>query len=139
MRICNIVSPIIVLLYTQIEVDLEGPPDEHIWPEVMGIILSVNAWMLPFLRTFGVEKGNGLSPFAIIIDSPHALGKLVKEYFKIPTPDRQGCITGMVDEDYRAGEEADDDVPSVGSGAYNTSGVIEFFPGRSRSLRWTHI
>ena len=79
MRICNVVSPIIVLLYTQLEVDLERPPVEHIWPEVMGIILAVNAWMVPFLKTFGVEKGNGLSPFAVSIDIPHALGELAKE------------------------------------------------------------
>ena len=52
-----------------------------------------------FLKTFGVEKGNGLSLFSVSIDIPHALGELVKEYFKIPTPDRRGCSTGTVDED----------------------------------------
>ena len=36
----NVVSPIIVLLYAQVEVDLEQPPVEQIWPEVMGIILG---------------------------------------------------------------------------------------------------
>ena len=36
----NVVSPIIVLLYAQVEVDLERPPVEQIWPEVMGIILG---------------------------------------------------------------------------------------------------
>ena len=44
----------------------------------MGIILEVNLWMVPFLETFGVEKGNGLSPFGVSIDSPHTLGELVK-------------------------------------------------------------
>ena len=43
----------------------------------MGIILAVNSWMVPFLKTFGLEKGNGLSPFAVNIDSPHALVELV--------------------------------------------------------------
>ena len=79
MRICNVVSPIIVLLYTLFEVDLEQPPVEQIWPEVMGIILAVNTWMVPFLETFGVEGGNGLSPFAVSIDSPHALVDSIKE------------------------------------------------------------
>ena len=88
MRICNVFSPIIVLLYTRLEVDLERPPVKKIWPEVMGIILAVNAWMVPFLEKFGVEKGNGLSHFAVSIDSSHALIDLVKEYFKIPTPYR---------------------------------------------------
>ena len=76
MRICIVVSPIIVLLYTQVKVDLEQLPAEHIWPEVMDIILAVNAWMVTFLKAFGVEKGNGLSPFAVSIDIPHALGDL---------------------------------------------------------------
>ena len=58
MRICNVVSPIIVLLYIQVEVNLKKTPVENIWPEVMGIILAVNAWMVPFLKKFGVEKGN---------------------------------------------------------------------------------
>ena len=44
----------------------------------MGIILVVNAWMVPFLKKFGVDKGNGPSPFGVSIDIPHALGELVK-------------------------------------------------------------
>ena len=79
MRICNVVSPIIVLLYTHFEVDPERPPVEQICLEVMGIILAVNAWIVPFLKTFGLEKGNRLSPFDVSIDSPHATGELVKE------------------------------------------------------------
>ena len=45
----------------------------------MGIILEVNEWMVPFLKTFGVEKVNGPSPFSVSIDSQHALVDLVKE------------------------------------------------------------
>ena len=74
MRIFNVVSPIIVLLYTQIKVDLKRPPVKQIWPEVMGVILEVNAWVVSFLKTVGEEKGNDLSPFAVGIYSPHALG-----------------------------------------------------------------
>ena len=47
-------------------------------------------------ESFRVEKGNGLSPFDVSIDSPYVLGELVKEYFKIPTPDSRGCINGTV-------------------------------------------
>ena len=78
MRIDNVFSTIIVLLYTQLEVDLERPHVKQIWTEAMGIILAVNAWMVTFLKTFGVYKGKGLSPFAFSIDRPHALGELVK-------------------------------------------------------------
>ena len=41
------------------EVDIEQPPVENIWPKVMGIILEVDAWMVSFLSTFGVDKRNG--------------------------------------------------------------------------------
>ena len=122
MSICNVVSPIILLLYTQIEVDIERPPVEHVWTELMGIILAVTAWMVPFLNKIGVQKGNGISPFAVSIDIPHALGELVEEYFKILAPDRKVCITGTVDEDDKEVEQVYDDAPSVGNCAYNTAG-----------------
>ena len=77
------------------------------------------------MKTFGVDKGNDLSTFAASIDSPHALGELTKEYFRIPTTDRRGCSTGTVDEDDKEVEEVDYDGPSVGNGAYNTDGVVE--------------
>ena len=115
-RICNVVSPIIVLLHTQVKVDTEQPPVKQIWPEMMGIILAVNLCMVPFLKTFGVEKVNCLYLFALSIDSSHALSELVKEYVKRPTPDRWGCITGTVDEDYKEMEEVDYYGPSVGNG-----------------------
>ena len=83
----------------------------------MGIILGLNAWMMPFLKTFGVEKGNGLSPFAVSIDIPHVLSELAKEYFKRPMPDRRGYSTGTFDEDDNEVGEVDDDGTSVGNGA----------------------
>ena len=125
MRICNVFSPIIVLLYTRLEVDLERPPVKKIWPEVMGIILAVNAWMVPFLKKFGVGKENSLSPFVVSIDSPHSLGELVKEYSKRTAPDRRECSTGMVYEIYREGEEVDYGGPNIGNGAQNTAGVFK--------------
>ena len=89
----------------------------------MGIFLAAKAWMVPFLKTFGVDKGNGLSPFAISIDRPHTLGELGKEYFKIPTLERRGYSIGKVDEYEK--EEVYDDVPSVGNDTYNTDAVVE--------------
>ena len=83
----------------------------------MGVILAVNAWMVPLLKIFGVEKGNGLSRFAVSIAIPHALSELVKEYFKIPTPYRRGCSTGTVDEDDKDIDEVDYDGPSVSNGS----------------------
>ena len=65
-------------LYTQVAVDIEGLPLEHIWPEMKGMIVEVNAWIVPFLEMFGVEKVNGLSLFSIRIGIPHDLCELVK-------------------------------------------------------------
>ena len=90
----------------------------------MGIILGVNAWVVPFLKTFGVVKGNDVFHFSVSIDIPHAIGELVKEYFKRPSPDRQRCSTGTVYWDYKWAEEVDDNGTSVGNGVYNTSGVV---------------
>ena len=43
-----------------------------------GMIVEVNAWIVPFLEMFGVEKVNGLSLFSIRIGIPHELCELVK-------------------------------------------------------------
>ena len=91
----------------------------------MGIILSVNACMVPFMKTFGVEKVNFPYHFAVSIDIQHALGALVKEYSKRPTPDRLGYSTGTVDEDDNEVGEVDDDGTSVVNGVYNTAGFVE--------------
>ena len=38
--------------------------------------------MIPFLKLFGVEKGNGLSPLAVKIDTPADLSELITQFFK---------------------------------------------------------
>ena len=45
--------------------------------------MAVNAWMVPFLNIFGVEKGNCISNFSVRIGSPHDMCELMKENFKI--------------------------------------------------------
>ena len=64
--------------------------------------------MVPFLKTFRVEKGNGLSPFAVNIVGPHALVESVKENFKIPTLHKRGCRTGAVDDFPHLGQDSTD-------------------------------
>ena len=46
-----------------VHVDNDMPAVDQLWEEVKGVIEVVNSWMLPFLKVFGVEEGNGLSPF----------------------------------------------------------------------------
>ena len=102
--------------------DLDRTPVEYIWPGVMGIFLAEKACRAPFMKSFGVDKGNGISTF---IDIPHALSELVKEYFKIPMTERQVCSTVMVDKNGKEVEEVYDDDPSVGNGVYKTTDVVE--------------
>ena len=40
------------------------PAVDQVWSEFFGIICSVTEMMKPFLQMFGIEEGNGLSPFA---------------------------------------------------------------------------
>ena len=46
--------------------------------------------MIPFLKLFGVEEGNGISPFAVEIQSPAHLGCLIEEFFKPSRKDPRG-------------------------------------------------
>ena len=52
--------------------------------------------MVPVLKTFGVEKGNGLSPFSVSIVGPRALVELMKENFKRQTLDRRDVVLGRL-------------------------------------------
>ena len=63
------------------------------WEEVKGVIEVVNSWMMPFLKLFGVEVGNGLSPFAVDIDTPSDLLALIDQFFKPPKRDMRGNTT----------------------------------------------
>lgn len=53
-----------------IDVDLSKPAQSISWNTVEGIILFGSRIMLPFLKLFGSEDGNGVSPFAMNIDTP---------------------------------------------------------------------
>ena len=51
---------------------------------------AATEWMTPFLKLFGVEEGNGISPFAVEIRSPAELGSLIQNFFKPPKRDPRG-------------------------------------------------
>ena len=50
-----------------INVDLTEPAVDQLWSTVKGIISYATRIMKPFLKLFGSEAGNGLSPFAVDI------------------------------------------------------------------------
>ena len=49
-----------------------------------------NSFMIPFLKLFGVEECNRLSPFAVDISSPKHLLTLVETFFKPPKRETRG-------------------------------------------------
>ena len=53
-----------------VHVDLTRPAVDQLWTEVKGIVSFCVSLMTPFLKSFGVEEGNGLSPFAVHIATP---------------------------------------------------------------------
>jgi hypothetical protein len=53
-----------------IDVDLTKPAVDQLWNSVKGIISFGTRVMKPFLKIFGSEVGNGLSPFAVNIETP---------------------------------------------------------------------
>ena len=67
-----------VTTYGTIDVDLAMPSVTHLWSKVKIIIINANYFMKPFLKLFGVEYGNGLSPIDVDMDISGDLIKLIK-------------------------------------------------------------
>ena len=51
-------------------------------PYKQTIIHSVNRMMIPFLKLFGVDEGNGLSPFTVGSSDPSELAGLNEDFFR---------------------------------------------------------
>ena len=84
-----------------VDVDLEKPAVDQLWDEVKGIIDVVNACMVPFLKLFGVEDGNGLSPFATNVATPNDLKKMIEQFFRRTKQDPRGRSSNTADESGR--------------------------------------
>ena len=53
-----------------VHVDPEEPAVDQLWDEFHGVMKTTAEWMVPFIELFGVEEGNGLTPFATEINTP---------------------------------------------------------------------
>lgn len=53
-----------------VHIDLNKPAVHQLWDTVYGIISFGTKLMVPFLKVFGSDEGNGLSPFAVDIKMP---------------------------------------------------------------------
>ena len=69
------------------------PAVTQLWNEVKGVIEVTNSFMLPFLKLFGVEVGNGLSPFATNIDTPDDLVIQLRQFFRPARRDARGATS----------------------------------------------
>ena len=64
-------------------VDLEEPAVDQFWGEFHGVLKATTEWMVTFLGLFGVEEGNGLSPFDTEINTPEELSYHLKACFSL--------------------------------------------------------
>ena len=51
-------------------IDLNEPAAQQLWDSVRHVTNRATEKMLPFLKKFGFVEGNGLSPFATMIETP---------------------------------------------------------------------
>ncbi len=82
------------------------PAVNQLWTEFSKIVKTANAVVVPFLKLFGVEEGNGLSPFARTFDSPNDLSTVISAYFQPPESDP---CDGPTTEDEDQQLESDDE------------------------------
>ena len=107
-------------------VDLEEPSFNQLWDELHGVMKATMESMVPFLELFGVEEGNGLSPFATDIKTPAELSDHLKSLFKTPTrdPRERGNYNDDADDAEREaeisgmGSYGEKKAPAVDTGMY---------------------
>lgn len=75
-----------------VHVNTHEPAVHQLWDVVKGQLKEINNTMKPFLKSFGIEEGNGLSPFACDITSPQHLHDLVVAFFKAPQQDMNSIL-----------------------------------------------
>eukprot|EP00957_Ditylum_brightwellii_P150860 11487187-Ditylum_brightwellii.AAC.1 len=94
-----------------LDVDLKKTVVDQLWEQTKGVIQAFNSWMIPFLKLFGVKKGNILSPFTCNFDTPDDLIKLIEDTLKCLQCDLRDVepdVVSIDDNDINA----DDEIPS---------------------------
>ena len=83
------------------------PSVDQLWNEVFGIIETVNFWMVPFLKRFGAEDGNDLSPFIQTFNSAEHVSLAIQQFFQLPKADKRGRF-GLASDCNHVGESTCD-------------------------------
>ena len=102
-----------------IDVVLTDKAVTQLWPTVKAIFDKVNPMMTQFLKLFGVDELNGLSPFAAAnINSPQDLLSLIKAFYCAPKKDTRDCggVVGDEEEVVDGNEDEDEDVDEANDG-----------------------
>ena len=86
-----------------VEVDLHMPAVTQLWSEFRKNAKTTNDVMLPFLKLFGVEEGNGVSPFARTFDTPSDLIAVLNKFFQPPPSDPRDRQTDGNDDEQLGG------------------------------------
>jgi hypothetical protein len=61
----------------EVDLDLAAPAVDQLWGTVSEVINIINEVARPLMKKFGIEEGNGISPFAVKMDSPTNLRTLL--------------------------------------------------------------
>ena len=87
-------------------VDLEERAVDQLWDEVHGFMKAITDWMVTFLELFGLEEGNGLSPFTTEVNTPAELSDHLKAFLKKTKryPRGRGSCNDDVDDANRESE-----------------------------------
>ena len=115
----------------QVEVDLNMPAVTQLWSEFTKIVKITNDVMLPFLKMFGVEEGNGISPFARTFDMPSDLVAAINKFFQPPPSDPRDRQTDDNDDEQ---PELDDEDQEDGSSAGLSSISANFLKERVEEI-----
>jgi hypothetical protein len=92
-----------------VHVDLNEPAVHQLWDAVRRIMNMARERMLPLLKKFEVEEGNGLSPFAKDIATPEQLMDVLTAFFQPQPRDMRGIENGNTATSTPGDEPIDED------------------------------
>ena len=73
-----------------VHASLDKSAVSSLWDEVQGVIEYSNPLAKRFLNLFGIEQGNGLSPYLTSIATPSDMKDQILQFFKPPKLDNRG-------------------------------------------------
>ena len=85
------------------------PAVTQLWSEFYKIVRTTNDVMLPFLKLFGAEEGNGVSSFARTFDTPNDLITVINNFFQPPASNPRDRPTEGDDDEQPESDDEDEE------------------------------